>query len=60
MRSRSQRINPPRTLFTGYQNAEIVGPPGDAEAQHATLRRAFRHLREATGPGVIVDLRDNA
>jgi hypothetical protein len=60
MLSRTLRINPPRSLFTGYQNAEIVGPPGDAETQRATLRRAFRVLREATDPGAIVDLRDDA
>ncbi|HEX8983510.1 MAG TPA: hypothetical protein VF792_12100 [Ktedonobacterales bacterium] len=59
LRSRTLKMNPPRTLFTGYPNAAIVGAPDDAKAQLATLRRAFEVASSATEPGKIIDLRDN-
>ena len=51
-----QFVRPPRTLFTGRNNSEIVGPPHDDQAQLATLRRALRVLIEATEPGTLVEV----
>lgn len=56
MRGHTRRVRPPRTLFTGRSNAEIVGPPHDSAAQLTTLRRAFEVLRQSTEPGSITPM----
>jgi len=57
LRSRTARVHPPRALFTGLPNFQIVGPPGDAGAQRETVRRALALLASATEPGALVDMR---
>lgn len=48
-------VRPPRALFTGNPNYQIVGAPNDREAQLIVLRRALRMLIEATEPAIITD-----
>jgi hypothetical protein len=48
-------VRPPRALFTGNPNHQIVGAPHDREAQLTVLRRALRLLVEATEPGILTD-----
>jgi hypothetical protein len=48
-------VHPPRALFTGNPNQQIVGPTHAREAQLAMLRRTLRVLMEATTPGIITD-----
>lgn len=57
LRSRTLRVNPPRSLFTGLHNGQIIGPPGDVRAQQATVRRALGLLASAAEPGVLLDMR---
>lgn len=57
LRSRTARIHPPRALFTGLPNSQIIGPPGAAETQRETVRRALELLVSATEPGALVDMR---
>lgn len=57
LRSRTARIHPPRALLTGLPNSQIIGPPGAAETQRETVRRALELLVSATEPGALVDMR---
>lgn len=56
LRRPAQMVRAPRVLFTGHPNAQIVGAPGDREAQLATLRQAFEVLVTATEPGAFVEM----
>ncbi|HEV7128778.1 MAG TPA: hypothetical protein VGN32_15210 [Ktedonobacterales bacterium] len=56
LRRPAQLVRAPRTLFTGNSNSQIVGAPGDRDAQRGVLRRALRLLTEATEPGTFVEL----
>lgn len=56
LRKQGQLSRPPRVLLTSYNNAEVVGPPGDEATQLATLRRALRVLAEATEPPTFVEV----
>lgn len=57
LRSRTLRVNPPRSLFTGLHNGQIIGPPGHAKAQRTTVRRALGLLVSASEPGALLDMR---
>lgn len=57
LRSRTARIHPPRALCTGLPNSQIIGPPGAAETQRETVRRAVDLLATASEPGTPMDMR---
>lgn len=57
LRSRTARIHPPRALFTGLPNFQIIGPPGAAETQRETVGHALALLESATAPGTLIDMR---
>jgi hypothetical protein len=57
LRSRTARIHPPRALFTGLPNSQIIGQPGAAETQRETVRRALALLVSATELGTLIDMR---
>ena len=57
LRTRTARIHPPRALFTGLPNFQIIGQPGAAETQRETVRRALALLTVATAPGALINMR---
>jgi hypothetical protein len=56
VRSYSEQVRPPRTVFLRWPYGHPFGEPGNAAQQRAVLRAAFKALVEITEPGTIVDL----
>ncbi len=46
----------PRVAAIDFPFGRPLGQPGDAETQRAVLWAALEVLRDATGPGAVVDL----
>lgn len=49
--------HPPRMLFTGQKNYEVVGPPGDVATQMAIIKAALRMLVDAREPGTLESIK---
>lgn len=56
VRSYSEEVRPPRTVFLRWPYGHPFGEPGNAPQQRAVLRAALKALVEIDAPGTIVDL----
>ncbi len=56
VRTYSERIRPPRTVFLRWPFGHPLGEPFKATQQRAVLAEAFRALYATSEPGTIVDL----
>jgi len=56
VRSYSEQVHPPRTVFLRWPYGHPFGEPGNAAQQRTVLRAAFKALEEITEPGTILDL----
>ena len=59
VREHSERIRPPRTLWTPFELGRPLGAPGDAAFQRRVLLAALETLSEIPGP-VLADFPDDA
>ena len=59
VREHSERIRPPRTLWTSFELGRPLGPPGDAAFQRRVLLAALGLLDEVAGP-VLADFPEDA
>lgn len=59
VREHSERIRPPRTLWTPFELGRPLGAPGDAAFQRRVLLAALETLAETAGP-VLADFADDA
>ena len=56
VRSYSEQVRPPRTVFLRWPYGHPFGEAGNAAQQRAVLRAAFKALVGITEPGTIVDV----
>ena len=56
VRSYSEQVRPPRTVFLKWPYGHPLGEPFKIAQQRAVLREAFKALAEIREPGTIVDL----
>lgn len=56
VRSYSEKIQPPRTIFLRWPFGHPLGEPGAVRQQRAVLFEAFKALYSITTPGAIIDL----
>lgn len=56
VRSYSEQVRPPRTVFLRWPYGHPFGEAGNAAQQRAVLRAAFAALVQISEPGSIVDL----
>ena len=59
VREHSERIRPPRTLWTSFELGRPLGTPGDAAFQRRVLLAALGLLAETVGP-VLADFPEDA
>ena len=59
VREHSERIRPPRTLWTSFELGRPLGAPGDAAFQRRVLLAALGLLAETVGP-VLADFPEDA
>ena len=59
VREHSERMRPPRTLWTPFELGRPLGAPGDAAFQRRVIVAALDLLAEAAGP-VLADFPDDA
>ena len=59
VREHSERIRPPRTLWTSFELGRPLGAPGDAPFQRRVLLAALGLLEEVAGP-VLADFPEDA
>jgi len=56
VRSYSEKVQPPRTVFLRWPFGHPLGEPGALRQQRAVLLESFRALYQITVPGEIIDL----
>ena len=56
VRSYSEQVRPPRTVFLRWPYGHPFGEPGNAAQQRTVMREALKALLAITEPGAIVDL----
>ena len=56
VRSYSEQVCPPRTVFLRWPYGHPFGEPGNAAQQRVVLRAALKALVSIIEPGTIVDL----
>lgn len=56
VRTYSEEVRPPRTVFVRWPYGHPLGEAFNAPQQRTVIRDALRVLAEAAEPGVIVDL----
>jgi hypothetical protein len=52
----SQKVLPPRAVYTGFPLGHPIAFPGESFRQKQILRILLRHLKEMNSPGTITDL----
>lgn len=52
----SQKVLPPRTVYTGLPLGHPIAFPGEIFRQKQILRILLRYLKEMNSPGTITDL----
>ena len=52
----SQRVLPPRVVYTGLPLGHPIAFPGETFRQKQILRILLKYLKEMTSPGTIADL----
>ncbi len=52
----TQKVRPPRALFSGFPLGHPFGFPGQSFRQLQVIRLLLKHLKEIRVPGTIVEL----
>ena len=52
----SQKVLPPRAVYTGFPLGHPIAFPGEIFRQKQVLRILFKYLKEMNSPGTIADL----
>jgi len=52
----TQKVRPPRSLFSGFPLGHPFGFPGQSSRQLQVIRLLLKHLKEIQVPGTIVEL----
>jgi hypothetical protein len=56
VRSYTEKVKPPRTVYLRWPFGHPLGEPGNVAQQRAVLAKAFEALDAIEEPGTIVDL----
>ncbi len=56
VRSYSEQVRPPRTVFLRWPYGHPFGEPGNTAQQRTVVQAALKALLDVTEPGTIIDL----